>query len=228
MSLEIREHLADVRNKLLRLVVRVVISGLVLDSYDIELIKGLDLLRDLSACGASVDLDKIFLKASEHCVELLAGDPSRRLVLKKHSLCDLLTDLNDRVKRGERILEDHSDLVASDLVHFLLVYLEKVLTVEEDLSALNDRVTCKNTEDRLSGYGFSRARLTNDSESLALFNIKGNIANSLYRTALRTEGDLQIINFKNLTHRSILHTAQRRVKCITKSVTEQVEAYHQK
>ena len=41
----------------------------------------------------------------------------------------------DRIERGHRLLEDHRDLVAADLLHLLLGRVEQVPALEADLAA---------------------------------------------------------------------------------------------
>ena len=105
--------------------------------------------------------------------------------------------------------------------------MKKILSVINDFAVLDNGVTCQNTKNCLGGNGLTGTGLANDGESLAPFQIKGDITDGFQRTIGGTEGDPQVFYFKNLIHLSFLHTAQRGVERIAQTVTEQVKAKHQ-
>ena len=119
------------------------------DCRNVKLVEGLDELLNLLVHTGIGRFNHVGLKNLEHLVEFDSTHFSAKLVLKKHCLGDLSTNLNDGVKRGKRILEYHRNSVTADGTHILLGYLEKVHTVVEYLTALNDRVSCENTKDSL-------------------------------------------------------------------------------
>ena len=145
-------------------------------------------------------LDHFSLQRLEISVKVYPAFLLTSLTLEDHSLGKLSTDLNDRVKGGHRILEDHSDLVAADLVEIVLIDLKQILTVVNDLAVLNDGVTCENTEDRLTCNRLTRTRLTNDSKCLTLLKVKVNTANRLNLTRVGVERYSQIFNVKFICH----------------------------
>ena len=108
-------------------------------------------------------------------------------------LGDLPADGEDRVQARHRLLEDHGDLVAADLVHFVHGQLGQILTVEEDLAGVNIAVAVEQTEnahgrDALAGTGFA-----DDAEHLARVKRIADAVDRLDRAALGCEESLQIL-----------------------------------
>ncbi len=67
----------------------------------------------------------------------LAGGPLGEPLVQQQRLGDLVADGEDRVERGQRLLKDHRDVVATDPAHRLLRQREQVAPVEADLAADN-------------------------------------------------------------------------------------------
>ena len=85
-------------------------------------------------------------------------------------------------------------------MEIILGDLEKILTVVNNLSALNNRVTGENAENCLRGYGLTGAGLTNYSESLSLMKIKVNASNRLNLTVGGSEGYSEVFYMKFSFH----------------------------
>ena len=107
-------------------------------------------------------------------------------------LGDLTADGEDRVQARHRLLEDHGDLVAADLVHFVHGQLGQILTVEEDLAGVNIAVAVEQTEnahgrDALAGAGFA-----DDAEHLARIQRIADAVDRLDRAAFGREESLQV------------------------------------
>ena len=134
-------------------------------------------------------------QALHHSVKLIPGITAACFVLQQHSLRNLLANLNDRVQTGKGILEDHSDLIAANLVELLFGDLQQITTIINDLTGFGDGVGCLNAQDCLRGNRFTRAGLTDNCQSLALFKIEIDSANCLNLTITGAEGDAQIIYF---------------------------------
>ena len=132
----------------------------------------------------------VLLQCFESGVVFLLRDSAVGRALEEHRLGDLLADLHDRVQRGQRVLEDHGDLVAADVVEVLFGDLQKVLAVIQDLAAFDDGVACEDAEDRLCRNGLAGTGLTDDRKCLTALQIEGDIADRLQRTGLRAERDL--------------------------------------
>lgn len=108
-------------------------------------------------------------------------------------LGDLTADGEDRVQARHRLLEDHGDLVAADLVHFVHGQLGQILTVEEDLAGVDIAVAVKQAEnahgrDALAGTGFA-----DNAEDLACVKRIADAVDRLDRAALGREESLQIL-----------------------------------
>ena len=57
--------------------------------------------------------------------------------MQADDFCDLVAHVVDGVKGGHGILEDHADLVAADVPHFVFALFENVLAVHVHLAAVN-------------------------------------------------------------------------------------------
>ena len=179
----------------------IVVGQLQVVGADAELIEGsghfLDAIGLIGVC-----LGHIAAQQAQSPVEVTASLTAAGLVLQQHSLGDLLTDAHNGVQRGQRILEDHSDFIATDLVHFLFGDLQQILTVINDLAAFDDGVAGQDAHNGTAGNGLTGAGLANDGQGLAALQVEGDIADSLHLAVVGTEGDLQILNFKVLCHYS--------------------------
>ena len=106
---------------------------------------------------------------------------------QKHRLCQLFTNLDDRVQAGHRILEDHRDFITADLMKFFFRNLQKIFAVINDFATFDDGVAGKNAENRLRRYRFTGTGLTNDRKRFALGKIEIDAANRLHLTVGGTE-----------------------------------------
>src|SRR5262249_29759890 len=79
----------------------------------------------------------------------------------------LVADREERIQRGHGVLQDHRDLLATDLPHLLGRLREEILTVEEDLAAGIGGGRRQQAEDRQGEGGLSRSGLADDPERLA-------------------------------------------------------------
>ena len=68
---------------------------------------------------------------------------------------NLLADLHGRVQRSHWVLEDHGDLVTTDLLPFLFGNLQQVLAVEKDLPAHDLGVLGQKADDAPGGNGLA-------------------------------------------------------------------------
>ena len=198
--LDVEERVIDKRNSFYCRLVSLVVLLLELNVLELEGVEVLAKLLDLLFCklfdsltcevGVAVlcnSLRHCLLKKTKCGIESVTASLLSCLALKEHSLSKLITNLHNGVKRGHGILEDHSDFITTDLVEVLLADLEKILTVVNDLTGLDDSVTCKNTKNGLGGYGLTGAGLTNDSESFTLVKVKIDISNGLNLAVYRFE-----------------------------------------
>ena len=69
-------------------------------------------------------------------------------LVPRQYLGDLDADRHDRVERGHRILENHGDVLATDVAHPVLGKGEQVVAVEPDLATDPYPSVWKQTHDR--------------------------------------------------------------------------------
>src|ERR671936_2178153 len=78
-------------------------------------------------------------------------------------LRDLLAASEDRVERGHRLLEDHRDVVATDLTHLVLGQLQYVTAGEVDAARDSAAVARQETHDAERSHRLSAPRFTDDT-----------------------------------------------------------------
>ena len=164
---------------------------------ELELVELLALFGHLLSLGLiafSHSLDHSLVQRLQIAVEQQLAFTLTGLALQDHSFGQLLTDLNDGVQAGHGVLEDHCDLVTTDLVESFLVDLQQVLAVVNDLTGLGDGIAGLNTQNCLGGNGLTGAGLANDGQSFALGQIEVDITDSLDFTVAGAEGNPQIFN----------------------------------
>jgi hypothetical protein len=83
-------------------------------------------------------------------------------------LADLIADLVDRVQRGHRVLEDHRDLRAADLLHLALVQLHHVAALVDHLARDDHVGVGDQPHDRHHRHALAGAGFADDAEHLAL------------------------------------------------------------
>ena len=107
---------------------------------------------------------------------------------------DLLADLDDGVQGAERVLEDHADLVAPDLVEFLLGDFQQVFAPVHDVAAGDDGVVGQDAHDGLAGDALAGAGFAHDAEGLALLEVEGHVPHRLDQPVVRLEVDDQVVD----------------------------------
>jgi hypothetical protein len=112
-------------------------------------------------------------------------------------LRDLRPDLERRVERRHRVLEDHRDLAAADVLHLPVVELRQVLAVEEDRPAYDLRGRFRNeTHDRERRDGLAATGLTDDPERLALLHVEADPVDRLHDAFPREEARLEVFDLE--------------------------------
>src|SRR5439155_22622400 len=138
-------------------------------------------------------------------VQELAG-PVVDLVLVAHpmgtpSIEELLPDRDDRVERREGGLEDHGAVRPAKAPKPLRIErkdVECTLAVVVANLAFRDARAARRETDQADGEcRFSRSRLADDCEGLALLKIEGHVAHRVDRTATGPVVDRQIANGKD-------------------------------
>ena len=109
-------------------------------------------------------------------------------------LDDLRAHAVERVQRGQRILEDHCDLVAAHLAQRLVVELEQVAPAEQDLPADLRPLGARQAEDAERGDGLARAGLADDPERAGGLELQRDPVQGLHETVFGGERHAQIAN----------------------------------
>ena len=104
----------------------------------------------------------------------------RTMLMVLDDLSDLLPDPHDRVQGGHRILEDHADFIAADLLHVLFFFFQQILSFEKDLAVgyTGGRLR-QNAQDSAGDGSLAGAGLTNQADGLALFQLEGHVIDSV-------------------------------------------------
>ncbi len=119
----------------------------------------------------------------------LTGHP---LVDLEH-LPELCPDGEDRVQRGQRVLEDHRHLRATDPAPFVLAQGEQIAPLEEDLAAGDEpRRGVEDAHHGLCGDGLAGARLPEHRQRLARRHAVADAVDGLRHTVPGAELDPQI------------------------------------
>ena len=97
---------------------------------------------------------------------------------------------------GQRILEDHGDLLAAVCAHFLIAQTQQLGTVvlnrTGDVSSGRVQAHNRHGGNRLTGTG-----LTHDAQGLTRVQVKVHTANSVHDAILSVEADIEVLNAQN-------------------------------
>ena len=89
-----------------------------------------------------------------------------------HRLAYLAADRHRRRQRCHRLLKNHRDLTAPDLLHLLGVALQQVLPFELDLSSNRLAVSRQQTHNRQRRHRLAAAALTHQAQYLAFVEVQ--------------------------------------------------------
>ncbi len=112
-------------------------------------------------------------------------------------LDELLADLVVRVKRGERVLEDHRDVVAADQPQLLGAHLGEVAPLEGDPPRDLGVVRPGQAEDGEVGDALARAGLADDPERLPAADLVGDAVNRLDHALVGRELNPQVLDLEH-------------------------------
>ena len=130
----------------------------------------------------------------------LDGLVARRLlgdvVVRAHRLHELRPDAVERVQRGERVLEDHRDLLAAHLAQLVLGQREQVAALEDHLAAERGvrgagQAQHGEVRDALAGAG-----LAHDAERAAGVDRVGDAVDGAHDAVVRQELDREVADFE--------------------------------
>lgn len=111
-------------------------------------------------------------------------------------LAELTANSEHRIERGHRLLENHRNRVAADVVHLFKGQLGQVLSLKQHLALRDIAVGVKQTQDTHGGDRLARARLAYDANSLARLEGIGYVVDSLDNSLFRAEIGVQVFHFK--------------------------------
>ena len=94
-------------------------------------------------------------------------------------LDQLLGDAEERVQRGQRILEDHADALAPDPAQRFLVEIVDAAALQQHLAAGNAARRIDEADDGGAGERLARAGFANDAQHLALGDVEGDAVDGL-------------------------------------------------
>ena len=114
-----------------------------------------------------------------------------------HGLGDLPADRVDRVERGQRVLEDHRDGLAVDLLALRLRHLQQVEPAQQDLAGGDDgRRRVDEVHHRRGADALARSALAEDGEGLALVDRPADAVDRLDRSPLGGELDAEVLHLE--------------------------------
>ena len=123
---------------------------------------------------------------------VLGGEP----LVQPQRLADLPADVQHRVERGHRLLEDHADLVAADVPHLRLREGQQVLALEADRPGDLARRLRDEPQDGHGGHGLAAAALAHDGQRLAGRDLEGHAIDRAVDPVRRAEMGLQVLDFE--------------------------------
>ena len=114
-------------------------------------------------------------------------------------LAQLSADGVNGVQRRHGVLENHSDVVAANLLHLGLGHLEQGLATVADVAALDaSRRHIDEAHDGERGHRLARAGLANNAEGLAAIQGVAHAVDSLDHAVLRVEVHLEVVNLEQV------------------------------
>ena len=116
----------------------------------------------------------------------------RDVAVEQHGLVELLADRVHRVQRRHRILEDHRDVVASQVAQLAAAHLEEVVALEEGLAARDRASLVVQPHDREARDALAAAGLAHDPERLPLLDLERDPVNCFDDTVVRAEARPQV------------------------------------
>ena len=138
----------------------------------------------------------------QHFDRAVQGLRLRGVLVQSHRLGDLVADGLGRVKRGQRVLEDHRDLVAADPAQILVLQADKLTAVELDRAADDGSARRQQSHDRQPRHGLAAARFPDDAEGLPGVDMQVDVADGLYDRAGELDMRRQVLDVKDWGHQA--------------------------
>ena len=110
-------------------------------------------------------------------------------------LGELGGDFEKRIQGGHRVLENHRDPFSPDTAELAVGGLQEIRAIEDRLAGVNFSWRLRDESNQgVTGNGFSRPRLTDDSDSLSFFNRKRNIFDGVNHTVAGVESGSEVLD----------------------------------
>ena len=114
------------------------------------------------------------------------------LVVELDDLVHLVADTKDRVQSGHGFLEDHGDIVATNLLHLFQGHFCNIIGlvahVDADFALDNLALrTLQKLHQRQAGHGLAAAGLADNADGLAGGNLEGHAVDGLDRSHISEE-----------------------------------------
>jgi len=123
---------------------------------------------------------------------LLLGD----LLVCADGLRDLHAHPVEGVEGGHRVLEDHADLGASDLLDLVVGHPEEVLALEQDLALDDRRPRAREPHDRQETHALAGAGLPHHAEGLPRFDRERDAVDGLNHPVFRWEAYFEVLDLE--------------------------------
>ncbi len=129
---------------------------------------------------------------AEEVERALARLPLAHVLVGADRLRELEAHCIERVERGQRVLEDHADLVAADPAHLLVGQVVDALAFKVDAAVGDPAGRLKKPDDRGAGQRLAGTRFADDAKDLAFVDVEGDVVHGHQCAAARGKLDPQV------------------------------------
>ena len=135
--------------------------------------------------------------AAQHVDRAVHRIAARQALMQRDRLADLPPDREQRIERGHRLLEDHRDAVAADVLHLAFGQAEQIGALEAD-RAIDDatRRAGDEAQDGQRGDALAAAGLADHAERLAAAQAVGHAVDRAHDTGGREEMRVEIVDLQ--------------------------------
>ena len=120
--------------------------------------------------------------------------------------CDLVAHAHHRVEGGQRLLEDHRDLVTAYLPQAFRRHASEVCALEEDLASGEARLAWEEADERPQRHRLSGAGFPDEAERLAAAQVEGGAVDCADEAARERELHAQVADVED----RVVHSGRRR------------------
>ena len=115
---------------------------------------------------------------------------------------NLRADGHGRVEISSRVLKNHRNLLAADVLQGFLRKPRQVLPFKHNLGFFRSfrNIFWQQLDDGFGGHGFPAAAFPNNNQCFLMEKVKGNIPDCFNFTGIGVQGNGQVFNFKHFFH----------------------------